>query len=374
MKRSPSYFLLLLVVLLLLSSVLFFASLSAPASWNEKGNTTYYLVHQILFGFLPAILVGVAAYFVSLQFLKKWAPLFLILNMVALFLVFIPGIGSKINGASRWIKFGPAALQPSEFLKITAILYLSAWVASRLTDEEAGWRSIAKNGYHNIVYVLIPFLIFLGVVSVALILQRDASTLGIIVLTLLAIYFTAKTPFWHNVLIICIGILVLFLLVKFEPYRFDRFFVFLHPDKDPLGKAYQLKQSVISLGSGGIFGKGLGMSTQKFGFLPQAMSDSIFAVIGEELGIVGCIVLIGMYTTLFWTAIKISRQTPDRFSKMAAIGIGFWITLQAFVNMASAAGIFPLAGIPLPFFSYGGSHLVTELAGIGLLLNISKNT
>jgi cell division protein FtsW len=137
---------------------------------------------------------------------------------------------------------------------------------------------------------------------------------------------------------------------------------------------FQLRQSLISLGSGGIFGRGLGMSAQKFGFLPQAMSDSIFAIIGEELGAVGCIALIAFFILFFWLGLQVAKNSNDRFSKMTAIGIVFWITLQAFINISSVTGIFPLAGIPLPFFSYGGSHLVVELIGVGLLLNISKNT
>ena len=163
-------------------------------------------------------------------------------------------------------------------------------------------------------------------------------------------------------------------MVKFEPYRLDRWLIFLHPNVDPMGKGRQLSQSLISLGSGGVFGKGLGMSAEKFGALPAAMSDSIFAIIGEEFGIVGCVILIAIFILFFWMGIKIYKNSNDKFSKMTAVGIVVWITLQAFVNMASSAGIFPLSGIPLPFFSYGGSHLVTELIGVGLLLNISKNT
>ncbi|MEI7425111.1 MAG: FtsW/RodA/SpoVE family cell cycle protein, partial [Candidatus Staskawiczbacteria bacterium] len=150
--------------------------------------------------------------------------------------------------------------------------------------------------------------------------------------------------------------------------------IFLNPDSDPLGKGWQLKQSLISLGSGGIFGKGLGMSSQKLGFLPEAMTDSIFAAIGEETGIIGCVILISLFILFFWLGIKISKNSNDKFSKMVTLGIVFWITFQAFINIASAAGIFPLAGIPLPFFSSGGSHLIVELIGVGLLLNISKNT
>jgi len=298
-----------------------------------------------------------------------------ILNILALFLVFLPFAGITAGGATRWFNLGKFSVQPAEFLKIAAILYLSAWIAPRLSENAAsGWKSNIKKGYHNIIYIFLPFLIFLGLISVALYLQRDASTLGIISLTLLALYFSAKTPLWHTLLVVAGGISALLFMIKFEPYRLDRWLIFLHPDTDPLGKGFQLRQSLISLGSGGIFGKGLGMSTQKFGYLPQAMSDSIFAIMGEEFGIIGCIILIFLFVLFFWLGIKIAKESNDRFSKSVAAGIVFWISLQAFINMASVAGIFPLAGVPLPFFSYGGSHLVAELIGIGLLLNISKNT
>lgn len=375
MRGKFNYYLFFLVVFLVCFSFLFFACLSASASLQRFGNTNYYLFHQFFFGLLPAIVLGLIAYKISLKLVKKWAPLLLILNFFALFLVFLPKIGGKAGGASRWINLGGLTVQPSEFLKITAILYLSAWIASKLSDVNASdWKSVTKKSYHNIIYILVPFLIFLGLIAFALFFQRDVSTLGIITLTLLVLYFSAKTPAWHTLLIIFSGASILLFLVRFEPYRLDRWLTFLHPDADPLGKGFQLRQSLISLGSGGIFGKGLGMSTQKFGFLPQAMSDSIFAIIGEEIGAIGCIVLIALFILFFWLGLQIAKNSNDRFSKMTAIGIVFWITLQAFINMSSVAGIFPLAGIPLPFFSYGGSHLAVELIGVGLLLNISENT
>lgn len=377
MKKPFNYFLLLLVALLIGFSVLFLACLSTPASLQKfgPGDANHYLFHQLLYGLLPAILLGFLAYKIPLRLWKRWAPWMVLLNIVALFLVFLPKIGLKIGGASRWINLGGFTFQPSEFLKITAILYLSAWIASKLSEGPvADWKSITKKGYHNIIYILFPFIIFLGLISLALYFQKDASTLGIVALTLLALYFSARTPFWHTLVIVVCGVLALVFLVKFEPYRIDRWLCVLHPGADPLGKCYQFTQSIISLGSGGFWGKGLGMSTQKFGFLPQAMSDSIFAIIGEELGIVGCLAIVVAFILFFWLGIKIAKNSNDRFAKMVATGVVVWITLQALVNMASVAGIFPLAGIPLPFFSYGGSHLAVELMGVGFLLNASKNT
>jgi cell division protein FtsW len=330
-------------------------------------------LHQLILGFLPAIILGFVAYKVPLEWFKKWSVVFVCCNLIAVFLVFIPHLGVNAGGASRWLNLRFFSFQPSEILKITSILYLASWIASKLSSETArDWKQTLQNTWHNVLYILLPFLVFLGAISMALMLQKDASTLGIISLTLLAMYFSAKTPLWHSGLIVIMGATALLLLVKFEPYRLARWTVFLDPNNDPLGKGFQLKQSMIAIGSGGFWGKGLGMSIEKFGYLPQAMSDSIFAVIGEEIGFIGCVVLVALFVALFLIGIYIYRNSRDTFSKLTAIGIVFWISLQAFINMASSAGIFPLAGVPLPFFSYGGTHLVVELIGIGILLNIAK--
>jgi len=373
MKKHLDYYLFSLICFLMVFGLLFLSCLSSYTSLQKYGNTNYYLFHQLFLAII-AIAAGFVAYKIPLDVLKKIAPLAVIINLLAIFFVFLPGIGAKIYGASRWVYVGGHSIQPSEFLKITSILYLSAWIASKLSETNvSGWRLNAKKNYHNIVYILIPFLVFLGVISVGLMLQKDATTLGVISITLLVIYFSSKTPWWHTALIIIFGIAALFVLIKFEPYRVDRFMTFLHPDQDPLGKSYQLRQSLISIGSGGILGKGLGMSTQKFGYLPQAISDAVFSIIGEELGIIGCAGVVALFCLFFWLGVRVSKKATDKFSKLVAIGITFWIILQAFINMASAIGIFPFVGIPLPFFSYGGSHLLTELIGAGILLNISKN-
>jgi cell division protein FtsW len=375
MKQKFNYSLFFLIAFLSVFSLLFFYTLSTPASMQRFGDPSYYFSRHLFFGFLPAIFFGVLAFKVPLKFIKKISIWLVAINILALFLVFIPFLGITAGGATRWFNFRIFSVQPSEFLKITAILYLSAWIASKLPENQvSGWKSVAKRSYYNIIYILFPFIIFLGIITVALYFQSDASTLAIIGLTLLIIYFSSKTPLWHTLSIVSTGLMLGFLLIKFSPYRMSRLFIFLNPDADPLGKGYQLRQSLISLGSGGIFGRGLGMSTQKFGFLPQAMADSIFAIIGEELGIIGSVSLVILFILFFWLGIKIAKKSGDRFGRLAATGIVFWITLQAFINISSTIGIFPLTGVPLPFFSYGGSHLVVEFIAVGLLLNISKNT
>jgi cell division protein FtsW len=162
-------------------------------------------------------------------------------------------------------------------------------------------------------------------------------------------------------------------MIKIEPYRLDRLMTFLNPEEDPMGRSYHLKQSLISVGSGGIIGKGLGMSNQKFGFLPTAISGAVFSVIGEELGMVGGFGIVALFGLFFWRGLHIAKKSTDKFAKLTATGISFWIVFQAFINIASAIGMFLFVGIPLPFFSYGGSHLVAEIIAVGILLNISKN-
>ncbi len=375
MKKHFNYALFFLIAFMVGFSFLFLACLSAIGSLETYGNTYHYLLRQVIRGLIPAVIAAVIGYKIPLHLLKKWAPWLVLFNIIAALAIFVPGLGNTAKGATRWLSIAGVGLQPSEFLKITSILYVSAWIASKLSEVNASdWKSITKRSYHNIIYIFVPFIIFLGMIFVVLFLQSDASTMGIISLTLLALYFSAKTPLWHTILIVVSGVSLLLLLVRFEPYRLDRWLVFLHPDADPLGKGFHLRQMLISLGSGGPFGKGLGMSTQKFGFLPEAMTDSIFAIMGEELGIIGCGLIIAGFLLFFWLGLQIAKNSSDKFAKLTAFGIVFWISLQALINMASVAGIFPLSGIPLPFFSYGGSHLLVELFSVGLLLNISKNT
>lgn len=373
MKKRFNYYLLFLTIILNVIGILFLATFSAPASLKTFGNTNYYLVRQLWKVFL-AVILAVIAFKIPLHIFKRWAPVLLLINLLLLVIVFFPVIGSKFWGAQRWLSFAGITFQPSEFLKLTAILYLSAWLSNRLSESrKKDWLSLAKKGYYNLRQLFIPFLFFLAVISIILILQPNISTLGLIVLSLLIMYFAAGTPLWHSFLIIAAGIAGLSVLINIGNYRFERFLVFLHPEIDPLGIGFQVKQSLIAVGSGGIFGKGLGMSSQKFGFLPQAMSDSIFAVFAEETGFLGSFTLIILFLLFLSLGLKIARASNNKFSKLTALGITSWIVIQAVINICSTLGIVPLSGIPLPFFSYGGSHLVAELVGVGILLNISQH-
>jgi len=247
---------------------------------------------------------------------------------------------------------------------------LAAWLSARTPDQKKFAGGQTEKGFSQ---TLIVFLIVIGIIAALFCLQSDVSTLGIIASTATVMYFLAGTPFWHIILIILIGSGGLFALIRLVPYRLNRLLVFLKPEMDPMGKAYQIKQALIAIGSGGIWGLGLGMSRQKFGFLPHPMSDSIFAVYAEETGLAGSLALILLFLIFLWRIIRTTKKTQDKFSQLACVGIGFWISLQAFINLGAMMGIIPLSGIPLPFISHGGSHLVVEMIGAGIILNISKN-
>jgi len=275
-------------------------------------------------------------------------------------LVFIPKVGTFLGGAKRWISLGPFAFQPSEFLKLIFIVYLSAWLTKQ---------RIKKNKLYQL---FLPLVAILATICLLLIFQPDISTLVIIATVASIMYFSAETPFYQTGLLISAGIGGLAILIKMAPYRLNRFMVFLRPNIQPLGMGYQIKQSLIAIGSGGILGQGLGLSIQKFGFLPHPMTDTIFAVFSEETGFVGALILILLFLIFAWQGFKIAKKCSDTFLKLMAIGITSWIAIQAFVNMGAMVAILPLTGIPLPFISYGSSHLIVELIGVGILLNISR--
>lgn len=373
MKKEADidYPLLGITIILLLLGILILASVSASISLEKFGNTFYYLQHQLLFGIIPGVILAWVVLKIKFSFIKKVIPLLVVVNLILLATVFFPIVGSEFTGARRWVVLGPFSFQPSEFLKISFVLYLALWLSAK--TEKKYQKNRKKSGLRTPENrTLLAFLAIIGIVSFLLILQPDISTLGVIGLTGILMYFLAFTPAWHTLLITLGGIGALGALIKIAPYRMNRLTVFLNPNLDPQGIGYQIKQSLIAIGSGGIKGVGLGLSRQKFGYLPGTMSDSIFAIFAEETGLIGSIVLIILFLLFLWRGFTIATRSSDRFLKLAAFGITSWIVIQAFVNIGSMSGLLPLTGIPLPFISYGGSAIITELIGVGLLLKISK--
>jgi cell division protein FtsW len=362
MEKGADLFLLTIFLLLLTFGLLILASVSAPISQEKFGEGFYYLRHQIIFGLIPGLILLLIFYKIDLNSLKKYSPILLLMALVLTSLVFIPKIGIKIRGGARWIGIGPFSFQPSEFLKLAFIIYLAAWLDSQ-----------TKTKNKNFAQTLIAFLIILSLISLILIAQPDVSTLGIIFATALTMFFLSKTPIWQTFLILVLAILIFVPLIQVAPYRFFRILTFLNPDFDPMGIGYQVKQALIAIGSGKIFGLGLGLSQQKFGILPQSFSDTIFAIFAEETGFLGCSFLIFLYLMFLWRSFKIGKEKKENFEKLLAFGISFWICFQAFINIGAMIKILPLSGIPLPFLSYGGSHLISEMIAVGILLKISKS-
>lgn len=371
-RKKIDYILLISVLFLILLGILMIFSISASSSQKIFGTSFYFLKHQFIFGILPATILGFIAFRLKMSHFKRLSPALLFLNLVLLLMVFLPEIGILRGGARRWIGMGDISFQPSELLKITLFLYLAAWLSKRPKKDLPRTFLMPKlkvGDLSNFLY----FWLILTPIIIILIFQRDISTLAILLSVSFFMYFLAETPFWHSILTIAMGCALIIFLMSFEPYRFERLLVFLKPQIDPMGMGYQIKQMLITIGSGGIFGKGLGMSKQKFGLVPNPMSDSIFAIFCEETGIIGPIILISLFMIFLIRGLKISKRAHDRFTQLFAAGLTLQIVLQAFLNIASLIGILPLTGTPLPFISYGGSHIIAELLAVGILLNISKN-
>ena len=322
----------------------------------------YFFLKQQLIGFSFGLVCLFVASRIDYRVIRAFVvPIFLV-AVVCLVLIFIPGIGTTVYGATRWIVIGPISFQPSEVMKLAIILYLASWLSGR---RQARHNSEFFEGY-------LPFIAILSLVGFLILKQPDTGTLGLVFCIALAIFFVSGARLSHIFLTILGGVGLLALLIRMAPYRMERFTVFLNPDHDPLGSGYQLTQALMALGSGGWFGVGLGQGRQKFNYLPEPVTDSIFAVIGEEIGFAGTCVVVFLFLFVAWRGFRIARSTPDMFGRLVAVGIVSWIFIQAMINIMAISGLIPLTGIPLPFISYGGTSLAVLMTAVGILLNISK--
>lgn len=377
MAKKVDYFLLGTVVALIITGILILSNASFSSAQEKFNNPFHYLSHQIVYGIIPGFFLCLIFLKIPMEKMKKLIFPALILNLLFMGLVFVPGIGLGVKGAARWISIGPLSFQPSEFLKITFILYLASWLSSKNFNNgknfsNTKYRTRRSAFYKNKPADLISFCLILGLISLFLIKQPDIGTLGTIIMIAVIMYFLAGAPLWHIFLILTIGIIALFILIQIAPYRAARLSIFINPEKAPLGIGYHLQQSLIAIGSGGIKGIGLGLSRQRFGFLPDTISDSIFAIFAEETGLIGSVFLIALFLVFFIRGFQILKKVKNNFLQLTGFGIVSWITLQAFINIGAMMGVVPLTGIPLPFVSYGGSAIMVELIGVGILLNISK--
>jgi len=366
-RRSPDYTLLVVTFLLILSGLAILTSASSVVAYENFNNTSYYLIHQLIYGVVAGLALGAIVYKINYQNWKKLGIFSLILAVILLILVFLPSTSLSHGGARRWLEIpipllGSFSFQSAEFAKLAFILYLAAWFEKRGQEVKS-----FKGGF-------IPFAFLLIVVSILLMAQPDMGTLIVIVSSSAVVYFLAGAMIKHLAIAFTGGACFLAVAIYLAPYRIGRLLVFLNPDFDPQGIGYQISQALLAIGSGGIFGRGFGYSRQKFNYLPESMGDSVFAIIGEEFGFIGAVLIISLFLLYAWRGFRIAQKAPDTFGMLLAGGITSMVILQAIINIAAISALVPLTGIPLPFISYGGSSMIIFIIATAILLNISRNT
>jgi cell division protein FtsW len=345
--------------LLAFGVVMVFSASSTTSLLSTSGDSAYYLKRTLLFGGVGLVVMRLLAVN-GPRVVRPITPLILAGSMFLLLCVLVPGIGTSANGAHRWIGAGLVQIQPSEIAKLALVLY-AAYILTKRPRMIRGIRELGP---------------YLGVVAVACLLvlvEPDLGTAMVACLTAAAILVAAGVRLRHLALLGAILGAFLLLAIVIEPYRMQRLTGFLHPSADPSSIGYQAIQAKIALGSGGIFGVGLGESIQKAFYLPEAHTDMIAAVIGEELGLVGISLLVGLYGLFGYAGLRTAQRARDRYSKLLAAGLTSLVLIQAVVNLFAVLGLAPLTGVPLPFVSYGNSSLLVMLAAVGLLLNVARN-
>lgn len=364
--HRPDYLITIFVITLIAIGLIMIYSTGSIVSFNVTGGATdkntYFYTQLISFGL--GLVAWYAASKLNYHRWQKWAPWIFYSSLVLMFLVLIPHFSQASKGATRWLKIGfLPSFQPVEFFKLGLVLYLASWIEKN------------RDNLNRLTTGLVPFLIIIGLVSIlVMVVQKDMGSAAVLVGAALSIFFLSGVPLWifgAGVASLAAGAV---LMVLIFPYRLARVLTFINHKEDTSGSGYHINQALIALGSGGILGKGLGKSLQAYGYLPESTNDSIFAIIGEEFGLWGSMLVIMIFSGLVYRGLRISRHAPDGFGRSVAIGITTWIGLQALINVAAMLNLIPLTGIPLPFISYGGTSLLALLGAVGILQNISKYT
>lgn len=356
-RRAPDPALILVVGGLLLIGIVMVFSASVVRAAVDPGDPYNYLKRQAVFALLG---IGAMYLFSRIDYWhwSRWARPALILCLLLLVAVLVPGIGVERNGARRWIGFGPLQFQPSEFMKFGIVIYLAHYLSQVRSLRH--WRAL-----------ILPFAL-LGATFVLIMAEPDMGTSLSIAGTVFVMLFAGGMELLHMGILGTLGTVAVTFYAFSAEYRRKRLFTFVNPEHDPLGASYQILQGLYALASGHLFGVGLGRSRQKFWYLPEPHTDYIFAIIGEELGFLGAGLVLALFLLFAWRGYRIAAGCPDRFSFLLATGVTTMITLQALMNIAVVTSSMPATGIPLPLISYGGSSLVVTLAGVGILLGISR--
>lgn len=357
--KSRFDYLFLFSVLALTAVGLVMVFSASPTMALKLGDSYYFLKRHVLY-----LLLGFAALYLSLRIdlkiLKKWSGLILILSVLLLLSVYVPGVGKKISGASRWIDLMIISFQPSELIKFTMVLFLAALLS--------GWKDRIKDFLRG----LIPVFTLIGVIITPIVMQPDLGTAVAIGATAFVMLFVAGANLWHLSAIAGTGMAGVIGLSMSSPYRLKRLLAYINPWQDPQGVGFHIIQSLLAVGSGGLLGLGLGASRQKFFYLPQQFTDFIYAILCEELGFLGGVGVIALFVLFAVRGIRIAYMAEDSFTSLLASGLVAWLTLQAIINIMVVVGLLPTTGIPLPFISYGGTATIVNLFAVGILLNISS--
>jgi cell division protein FtsW len=358
-ENAPKYDYLLIVIMatLLILGLMMVYSATFALGYQLYGQPTYFFIRQLLWMGLGLMAMIITAR-IEYHTWRKWS--ILIMAGALLLLGVVLAVGSDRFGGQRWLLKG--SIQPGELAKLAVIIYIADWLSSK------GER------IRNVTYGLIPFAILLGFVTGLIMLQPDFSTAVLIALTAIAMFFIAGGDLWQMIASGALGGTTFALLVTRSEYRLARISAFLNPAGDQLGSNYQVRQILIALGSGGITGLGLGASRQKFGYIPASHTDGIFAILGEELGLIGCLLVIALFALIAYRGFRVAMAAPDAFGTVLAAGITCSLIFQTLINIAVVTATAPVTGIPLPFISFGGSSLVVSMTGVGILLAISRGT
>jgi cell division protein FtsW len=336
-------------------------SASEVQGWLWFHNAAYYFERQLLWLAFGVVLLWAAAH-IDYHRLRPLAWPLAGLTVVLMVVVLLPHFGIEVNGARRWLRLGPMQMQPAELAKVASIIFMALWLErhrERIGSLEDG---------------VVPFLALLGLVTLLVILERDLGTTMIVAGILISQFLVAGGKKRHVLLLLLIVGLCLYVFIRMEPYRLHRILAFVDPWSDPLNTGFQAIQSVVALGSGGVTGLGLGHSIQKYQWLPFAHTDFIFAIVGEETGLIGTTIVLALFGLFTYRGYRVALKAPDAFGSLLACGVTTWIAFQALINIAAVTVTLPTTGIPLPFISYGGSSLAITLLAVGILMNVSTQS
>lgn len=349
-----------IVAILVAIGLIFIYSSSSVYAMEKFGSSQYFVKKQAL-GLLLGIIGIIFIFILPLKLIKKITPYLFFGSLALTAATMIPGISQRIHGSARWIRLFGLSFQPSEILKIAVIIYIAYFISKK------------ENNLNSFFNAYLPVMIILGFTSIILLRQPDFGLTVTIACTIITMLFVAKFNYKHLLLTFSAFIPAAIVLIALKPYRLQRILTFLNPWQDPQGSGFQIIQSLIAIGSGGLWGVGIANSKQKFFYLPMQHTDFIFSIIAEETGLIGSICIICLFIALLFFGIKISTRIQDTFSRFAILGLVVMISIQAIINLAVAAGLAPTKGIGLPFVSYGNTSLVCSLCMVGLIINIVYN-